>query len=127
MRFYRVLKESLPILLPTPLFLLVQGYSLSLGLNFEEGREGVAYLQGLSGLLPYWDFEWMYGPLAFFIYSPLIGFFGDDLITLRLVYLVLSALLIQIGYWVSRRLMPAFWASVAAFLCAAFIQIPFYT
>lgn len=127
MKLHPRLEKSLPILLPTMLYLLVQIYSLKLGLNFEEGRDGVAYFQTLSDLLPYWDFEWMYGPLSFFVYSPLMRVFGEALYSLRWTYLTLSLTLIPLSYCLSRKLMPPFWASVSAFLCVAFIQIPYYT
>jgi hypothetical protein len=101
--------------------------SFRLGMYCEEGRDANAYLWAIQGHLPYRDFEWIYGPFSFLIYPFIMKVFGINLIVLRISYIIFASLVIPLTYFLARRIMPGFWAGIAAFLSIVFFRVPYYT
>jgi len=101
--------------------------SFRLGMNFEESRDANSYLLAMQGEVPYKDFEWFYGPFSFFIYPFIMKIFGVNLIVLRLGYIIFASLVIPLAFFLARKIMPEFWAGIAAFLSVIFFDVPYYT
>ncbi len=103
-------------------------FSYKLGIYMEECRDANAHLMALNGQLPYQSSGcWFYGPFAFLIYPLMFKIFGVSLVTLRLSYIIIASFVIFIVYYLSKRLMPASWSALAAFLSIVLIDVPYYT
>jgi 4-amino-4-deoxy-L-arabinose transferase-like glycosyltransferase len=126
-KFYQQNKSFLIIFIVMAAYFIQHLISLRFGLHFEETRGANAYLLATRGFLPYRDFEWGYGPFAFFIYPFLFKIFGVHLLVLRLSYIIFASLVIPLTYFLARRIMPHLWAGVAAFLSVVFFDVPYYT
>ncbi|MBU2541493.1 MAG: glycosyltransferase family 39 protein [Candidatus Omnitrophica bacterium] len=126
-KFWQQNKSFLIILVVVASYYLKQYFSFRLGLHFEEGRDANAYLLAIQGNLAYRDFQWVYGPFAFFVYPVLMKIFGFNLIVLRVSYIVFTSLIIPLAYFLARRIMPPLWAGIAAFLSIVFFDVPYYT
>jgi len=125
--FYKENKDIF-IIFGIALFYYVQHlFGFRFGINFEESRDANAYILSLDGLIPYRDFEWLYGPFSFFVYPFIMKLFGISLIVLRLSYIVFASLTIPLVYFLSKRIMPCAWAGVASFLSIIFFNTPYYT
>ncbi|UCB56920.1 MAG: glycosyltransferase family 39 protein [Candidatus Omnitrophota bacterium] len=120
-------KTYLIIFAVMALYYIQRLISFRLGVNYEEGRDANAYLLAMQGYIPYRDFDWIHGPFSFFIYPFIMKVFGDTLVVLRLSYIVFASLAIPLSYFLARRIMPHFWAGIAAFLSVLFLTVPYYT
>lgn len=125
--FCRKYQSFLIVLVVILVYFLKQLISFRLGLNYEESRDANAYLLAVDGLMPFRDFEWLYGPFAFFVYPLALKLFGINLITLRISYIAFTFLVIPLTYFLARRIMPPWWAGIAGFLSIVFFDIPYYT
>jgi hypothetical protein len=125
--FFRRHKSQIIILSLLLIFFFRHLASFRCGINYEEARDANAYLLFLQGDLPYRDFDWLYGPFAFYIYPFIMKIFGVNLEILRISYLGLASLLIPLVYFLARRILTPLWAGIAAFLSIIFITTPYYT
>lgn len=125
--FCREKKDILIIIGIAVIYYMQELFSLRLGINFEEFRDANAYLLSLKGYIPYRDFEWIHGPFSFLIYPLILRLFGINLIVLRISYVIFGSLVIPLSYFLAKRIMPSFWAGIAAFLSIIFFTVPYYT
>ena len=125
--FYQHNRTFLIIFIVVLVYYVQHLISFRLGMYCEEGRDANACLWALQGYLPYRDFEWTYGPFSFLIYPFIMKVFGINLIVLRISYIIFASLVIPLTYFLARRLMPHFWAGIAAFLSIIFFGAPDYT
>jgi hypothetical protein len=120
-------KDWAIVVLVLVVYYLQRAITFRHGLNYEEGRDAGAYLLFLGGLLPYRDFEWIYGPFSFAVYPLVMKLFGVNLVVLRAAYLAFASLIIPLSFFLARRIMPGAWAAAAAFLSVLYITTPYYT
>lgn len=125
--YFRRHKSQVIISIIILIFFFRHFLSFRCGMNYEEARDANAYLLFLQGDLPYRDFDWLYGPFAFYIYPFIMKIFGVNLEILRISYLALASLLIPLVYFLARRILAPLWAGIAAFLAIIFITTPYYT
>ncbi|HEV8311021.1 MAG TPA: glycosyltransferase family 39 protein [Methylomirabilota bacterium] len=99
----------------------------TLDMNWEEGRDAQAYLRVMQGKMPYRDFRWNYGPLSPYVFAGAFSLFGPSLAVLRLTAIAAGALGVGAAYFVSRRMMPAGWAFIAAVFSMLLFHTPTHT
>lgn len=70
----------------------------------------------LSGQIPYIDFPQNYSPGRYYLFAALFRLFGEDLLVIRIFWVVLIASSAALAFLLARRLVPRYTALIAAVL-----------
>ncbi len=92
----------------------------------DEGFSALAPLQLLQGHKPYTQFPWPYGPTGLLLNASLYRIFGVGLLTLRTAGIFAGYLALLLSWKLARRVMPPWWAGMAATSALALYRLPTY-
>jgi hypothetical protein len=89
------------------------------GINDDEGYLLGGVIRVLDGEVLYRDFHHTYAPGGFYLVALLFRVFGEDLLVLRALWLVLRVSIVVLAYLAGRRILPRTGAAAAALLFVA--------
>lgn len=131
-------KTSVSILDNTRFFFIItlttSGLILWPGINYmphlslgDHGKDLYAFECVLHGMVPYRDFQWIYGPLMPYYYAPFLLCFGHYLPSILLAEILLKLLCGIMVFEIIRTLAKPAWACLAALWFLNFYPFFFYT
>lgn len=91
--------------------------------NIDEGYFLSLIYRTSLGEMPFKDFNWIYGPLMLYYYAALYKLFSISLITARIGYIALYALVVIMTYFLAKRFMPRFYALLCSVMLVGILKL----
>ncbi|MBI5367786.1 MAG: hypothetical protein HZA54_12170 [Planctomycetes bacterium] len=91
-------------------------WNVQAAISQDHGRDLLCYARTAHGETPYLDFQWIYGPLAPYVYGAAFRVAGASVAAARDLYLVFVLLGALATAWAARRLLPPGGAHAAGVL-----------
>ena len=82
------------------------GEIVAAGINDDEGYMLGGVTRILDGQVPYRDFHHTYAPGRFYLVAALFRLFGEDLLVVRALWVVLRVAVVLLAWAAARRLLP---------------------